>query len=223
MTNAKKVNHIALLLSTASLINTNNEALEAGKSAKNAFSWQCFFILKEGFIQDKQALERMTRKGGELFKFRSYVSKAKTVLHSLESGDTIEVNEQEPVSIETIKAYSFTALPEVTLSTLYSTIKKAEKEQDIEATINEHAALILEDKYGQPVSELQATMPERFNEVFAEAQAQARAAIEAEAAKESTMDKIKTLINTLSSEEVNALALYVMDKVDGDTKEAVAA
>lgn len=216
MTN--KQNQIAELLNTAKAIEANTNAVDAGKSAKNAFSWQAFMILKSGFIQDKQALERLTKKGGELFNCRSYVSKAKSVLSALESGAVIEVKEQAPVSIETIAHYTFDNLPEVTLSTLYTTVKKAEKESDKNDTILEHAFLIIENKTGQTIEQVKESMPESFDALLSEAKAEAKAALDA--ASLDTLAQVKALIDTLNHDDINAIALYAMDKVNVSTVQA---
>ena len=215
-----KVNQINELMQSASNIKANNEAVEAGKSAKNTFSWQAFFILKEGFIQDKQALERLIKKDNELHHCRSYVSKAKTVLNAIESGAEIATKDGQPVSIETLKGNDFSNLPEMTLSTLYSSIKKAEKEAEENDTILEHAFLIMEEQTGQTIEQIKQVMPESFDDMLETAKKQASEAINA--AKTDYVAEIKSLVSSLSAEQVNEVASYIMDKVNTNTVSQVA-
>jgi len=219
------MSQIKTLLESAANIEAHKATAGAAASAKNAFSLQALYILHNGFMQDKIALERMTAKGGELFKCKSYVSKARSVLNALEQGASVEVSENETVSIETIEAHSFDNLPSFTLSTVYTTIKKEQKAQEDNARLDDLAFVaavsVIEERLGQKLNELKKSMPERIDQIIEAEQAIQLEAIKAELATASELNACKALVDKLNAADIAALAEYVMDKLNVTTAESL--
>lgn len=177
------MSQIEKLIQTGEAISQANDASAAGKLHKNTFAWQAAMIMHKGFLQDKAALEGLIKKGGKLHHCRSYVSKAKTVLNTILAGVSINIGDAI-LSEETLKAYSFDNLPPFTLSSIYTEIKKEARQEEesnvLEAQAHASAILSLEEQFNQPVSELQALMPERYESLYQEAKDNALAALHAE-------------------------------------------
>lgn len=203
------MSQIQKLIETAQAISQANDASAAGKSHKNAFAWQALMIMHKGFLQDKAALEGMIKKGGQLHHCRSYVSKAKTVLNTITQGVNISIDDAI-LSEETLKAYSFDNLPPFTLSSIYTEIKKEARQEEesnvLEAQAHAEAVLALEEQFNQPIAELQALMPERYESLYQEAKDNALASLTAANAAQSVQSIIEQVLALTPAQQAEVLA-----------------